>query len=152
MSSDGDINAPLPRMSKEDAEKWARHFTESMARSAEVKIAEKTVEPTFHECVGRNDEVAEDGRFNLDYYARAPLPVADHPKAVRKIQTDLEKRGYKIDGYQEIEGEEPSVILDASSPDKGFSLSVRGYHPDDELFFSVSTPCLLPPGVEQQKF
>ncbi|MBN3930970.1 hypothetical protein IQ279_15250 [Streptomyces verrucosisporus] len=148
----GEVNEPLPRMSKKKAEEWARHFTDSMARSAGVKISQKTVNPTFHECVGKNDEVAEDGRFNLDYYSRAPLKVADHAESVKKIREDLKRNGYKIDGYQEIHGENPSVILDASDPDKGFSISVRGYHPDDELFFSISTPCLLPPGATQQQF
>lgn len=146
-----EANEPLPRMSKEKAEEWTRNFTDSMARSAGVKISEKTVDSTFHDCVGEDDEVAEDGRFNLDYYARAPLKVADHSAAVGKIREDLKKNGYKIEKFQKIEGEKPSVILDASDPDEGFNLSVRGYHPDDELFFSVSTPCLLPPGATQQQ-
>lgn len=151
MPGSGNINDPLPRMSKKEAEKWARHFTESMARSAKVEISEETVNPTFHECVGENNEVASDGRFILDYYARASLAVADQAEAVKRVKVDLEKRGYKI-RFHEKGGDKPVVILDASDPKKGFSVAAEGHSPDDELLFSVSTPCLLPPGVEQQKF
>ncbi|MFD1832969.1 hypothetical protein ACFSJS_25470 [Streptomyces desertarenae] len=144
-------NEPLPRMSKKGAEDWARHFTESMARSAGVKIKEGTVKPAFHDCVGENDEVAEDGRFLLDYYARASLPVSEHAKAVKKVRADLEKRGYTINGYQETGGGKPSVLLDAAHPEKGFTVSAEGHAPQDELLFSISTPCLLPPGATQQQ-
>lgn len=145
-------NEPLPRMGKEETERWARHFTESMARSAETEVKEESVRPTFHGCVGENDEVAEDGRFILDYYARAPLPAEGHAEAVKKIQAALKERGYAIIGYQENKGGKPSVVLDASHPEKGFTVSAEGHSPEDELLFSISTPCLLPPDATQQQF
>ncbi|MGH3118085.1 MAG: hypothetical protein ACRDP3_28270 [Streptomyces sp.] len=139
-------------MSKKEAQKWAHHFVESMARTARVEIDKKTVKPAFSNCVGENAEVAKDGRFNLDYYARAPISVDDQATAVRRVHDELKKRGYKILGLQEIGGEKSSVILDAKSKEKDFSISVEGSSQDPDLLFSVTTPCILPPGAKQQKF
>lgn len=152
MAKKDDINHPLPRMSKEKAQQWAHHFTKSMARSAEVEVSGKSIRPEFTKCVGKHDELPDDGRFNLDYYARAPLSIDKHFEAVRRVRDDLKKQGYKIDGYREIKGKNQAVILDASSPEKGFEVSVEGYHREDALLFTVGTPCLMPPGKKQKQY
>jgi hypothetical protein len=146
----GNPNDPLPRMSRGGAESWAEQFVASMARSAEVRVDPKTVRPGFTRCVGKNDEVADDGRFQLHYSARAPLEPHDYAAAVKRVRSELEKRDYRIDGYQEKQGS--VVSLSATNVKKGFFVSVEGYHGQRSLLFVVMTPCLLPPGVEQQQW
>lgn len=152
MTGKSEINDPLPVMSQRGAEDWAQHFTESMARTAKVEIDKKMTKPAFGKCVGKNDEVAEDGRFDLMYTARAPLDASEHLRAVKRIKEELEDRGYKIDAYQVTKGADGSVLLDASDPKKGFRLSIDAYGQDDLLTLTVSTPCLLPPGKKQQQY
>ncbi|MEE4591695.1 hypothetical protein V2J94_07300 [Streptomyces sp. DSM 41524] len=151
MSDDkDDPNAPLPRMSREDAQKWARHFTESMARTAQAPINDKSVRPDFSECVGKHDEVVDDGRFVLDYSARSPLPEAGHAAAVKRIRKELEKRGYDIESYDEMKGD-AQVILRARSPKDNFYIFVEAYGEQKSILYDIITPCLLPPGVKQKK-
>ncbi len=49
------------------------------------------------------------------------------------------------------EDEEPANAVDAKHPEDQQFVSV-GSVGEDLLVFSVVTPCLLPPGVEQQQF
>jgi len=152
MSSDGgDKNAPLPRMSRSDAQTWAAHFAESMARSAGVQIDEKSIDPQFHDCIGEHDEVMHDGRFDLTYRAEAPLAPPHQGGAVARIRDDLKKRGYEITSFRDDDAMDPAVVLEAYSRDKHFSVDVSGYKSPDVLNFAVFTPCLLPPGVKQEK-
>ena len=152
MTSDGgDKNAPLPRMSREGAQTWATDFVESMARSAGVGIDEKSIDPAFYDCIGEHDEVMHDGRFDLTYYAHAPLAQQLQGSAVAKIRDDLKKRGYEITSFRDDDSMDPAVVLEAFSRDKHFSVDVSGYKTPDELHFVVSTPCLLPPGAKQEK-
>lgn len=150
MSEKDEANSPLPVMSEKKAESWARHFAESMARSARVKTDAETERPKVQGCVGENGEVAKDGRFIMDYSVRAPLPIADHASAIKRVRDALKERKYDITAFQEVKGKKPSVILEASSPKKGFSVAVDGNFSQESLLFSVSTPCLLPPGVKQE--
>ncbi|RLL68513.1 hypothetical protein [Streptomyces sp. Z26] len=71
---------------------------------------------------------------------------------MRRVRDELERRGYRVLGFQDIKGAETSVILDAESRENDFSVSVEGSHRHDDLLFSVMTPCLLPPGAAQQRF
>lgn len=152
MSEKDAMNKPLPRMSQEHARQWAKHFTESMARSANVKVTEKSMKPEFNRCVGKGNETPEDGRFILDHYTRAPVPVSEHFRAVGRVRDDLKKNGYKIETFQKAEGKNQYVTLEASSPRKGFTVSVEGDHSEDSLRFTVSTPCLMPPGKKQKQY
>ncbi|RLL67966.1 hypothetical protein [Streptomyces sp. Z26] len=151
MSEKDEPNEPLPVMSEKKSEAWARHFAASMARSARVMVDDSTERPKVQGCTGKNGETAGDGRFSMDYAVRAPLPVADHATAVGRVREALEERGYEITGYQELQGDEPSVILEAVSRKDGFSVAVEGLPSSESLLFSVSTPCLLPPGAKQEK-
>ncbi|MGQ4514140.1 hypothetical protein [Streptomyces sp. DW26H14] len=149
--SGGDKNAPLPRMSRDSARSWAAHFAGSMAASAGAEIDAETVKPQFAECTGRHDEVAHDGRFALTYRAHAPLAAEKQGSAAASIRDDLKKRGYEITSFRDDDSVDPAVILEARSPDKGFSIDVSGYKSPAELHFVVFTPCLLPPGVKQEQ-
>ncbi|MBM9506819.1 hypothetical protein [Actinacidiphila acididurans] len=150
-SDDGGKNAPLPRMSRQDAQTWAAHFTQSMARSAGVGIQEKSIDPQFHNCIGKHDEVVNDGRFDLTYRAEARLAPSLQGSAVARIRDDLKKRGYQITSFRDDNSVQPAVVLQAYSPDQHFSVDVSGYTSPDVLDFAVSTPCLIPPGAKQEK-
>ncbi|MEW2547051.1 hypothetical protein AB0910_14940 [Streptomyces sp. NPDC047002] len=150
-SKNADKNAPLPRMSREDAQSWAAHFAQSIARSANAEVDAKSVRPQFSDCVGRNDEMAGDGRFTLTYRAHAPLAAQRHGSAAAKIKDDLEQRGLEIMSFRNDASLDPAVVLEARSQDKHFSIDVSGYRSPDELHLVVFTPCLLPPGAKQQQ-
>lgn len=68
-SDDNGKNAPLPRMSRADAQASAAAFAESLARSAGAPIDARSIKPQFSDCIGEHDETAEDGRFFLTYRA-----------------------------------------------------------------------------------
>jgi hypothetical protein len=150
-SNDGDKNAPLPRMSRPAAQSWAAHFTESMARSAGVEIDQASVKPEFNDCVGKNDEIMHDGRFTLDYRTEAHVEQQRQADAVARIRDDLKKRGYTISSFRNDVTVDPPVTLEAYSPDKDFYILVEGYKSPQVLNFLVASPCLLPPGVKQEK-
>ncbi|MER5850646.1 hypothetical protein ABT126_27385 [Streptomyces sp. NPDC002012] len=152
MSDDG-VNDPLPRMSREKAEKWAKHWTDSMVSTAHARIDPGTARSTadFTDCIGKNDESAEDGRFTLSYSVRGTLPRSEHARAVTDIRNTLKNKGFEIQSFGIDQDREPANALDAKHPKDQQFVSV-GSVGQDLLVFIVSTPCLLPPGVEQQKF
>ncbi|MGW1183760.1 hypothetical protein ACWD7Y_32415 [Streptomyces drozdowiczii] len=151
--SDEGANDPLPRMSKEKAEKWAKHWADSMVGTAHARLDPKTARPTasFTDCIGRNNEVADDGRFTLRYSVRGTLPRSDHAAAVTAIKDTLKKKGFEIQTFVVNEDEEPANAVDARHPEDHQFISV-GSVDKDLLVFIVVTPCLLPPGVDQQQF
>ena len=150
-SDRADINAPLPRMGKRVAYKSARQLVSTMAAAGRVEISNRYTQPAFTNCVGRNYETAHDGRFNLDYYARADLAVEKHVRAIDRIRIVLEKHGVDIEGHQRMQGERQSVIL-RGRKSQTLSFSVEGSYRQDQLRFAVHTPCLLPPGRPQQQY
>lgn len=151
--SDEGVNDPLPRMSKEKAEKWAKHWTDSMVSTARARLDPKTARPAadFTNCVGSNNETSGDGRFTLSYSVRGTLPRAEHAAAVTDIKETLKDKGFDIQTFVVNEDEEPANAVDAKHPEDQQFVSV-GSVGEDLLVFSVVTPCLLPPGVEQQQF
>ncbi|MFF3123033.1 hypothetical protein ACFVRD_11820 [Streptomyces sp. NPDC057908] len=152
MSDDG-VNDPLPRMSREKAEKWAKHWTDSMVGTAHARLDPKTARPTasFTDCTGEKGETADDGRFTLRYSVRGTLPRTAHAGAVTAIKDTLKDKGFDIQTFVVGEDTEPANVVDAKHPKDQQFVSV-GSVDKDLLVFIVSTPCLLPPGVEQQKF
>ncbi|AXG82784.1 hypothetical protein DVK44_20770 [Streptomyces paludis] len=153
--SDNGINDPLPRMSKVKAEEWARHWTESMARTAKAEIQPET-DPelsaaSFTHCVGERDEVAGDGRFTLRYSVRAKLPKKQHAQAIRAIRDTLKRKGFEIVGYRSDASKNPANLVDAKHPEDHQAISAEDID-DSLLVLIVNTPCLLPPGVSQQQF
>ncbi|WP_330240898.1 hypothetical protein [Streptomyces sp. NBC_00525] len=151
--SDEGANEPLPRMSKEKAESWAKHWTDSMVKTAHARLDPESARPTasFTDCVGRDNETADDGRFTLRYSVRGTLPRAGHPAAVTAVKDTLKKKGFEIQTFVVNEDEEPANVVDARHPEDRQFVSV-GSVGKDLLVFIVNTPCLLPPGVEQQQF
>ncbi|WP_128512538.1 hypothetical protein [Streptomyces inhibens] len=149
---DDDLNKPLPRKSRADALAWAKQYTAAMAHYAETKISnDPAPRESFEECIGRNDEVADDGRFTLTYAVYAHLPQKDHIEAVRKVRTALKQHGVEITSYEERPAR-PEVLLHGFHNKEHFSLIADSVKPPNLLRFSVSTPCFLPPGAKQQKF
>ncbi|MET9291307.1 hypothetical protein [Streptomyces sp. NPDC003077] len=152
MSGGADINAPLPRKSREEALRWAQQYTRAMAHDADVKPAPKTEVKRFHNCVGKNDEVAEDGRFTLTYHIEGDLPRDRHIAAARKLRTALEQHG--ITGITTTERPQDSRPVDMRGHNKKERFHVRLYSLDnpDQLQFTVTTSCFLPPDAKQQQF
>lgn len=152
-SPSDDPDKPLPRKSRDDSLSWAKHYTSTMAHYAEVRIGD-TFGPftDFEDCVGKNDEVADDGRYTLTYTVYADLPQDDHISAVRKLRAALEEHaGITVTDYEE-RPEKPEVILYGQHDKENFSLIADSAKPPNTLRMSVSTPCFLPPGAKQQKF
>ncbi|MFF0555640.1 hypothetical protein [Streptomyces sp. NPDC004266] len=149
--SDEAKNDPLPRMTKAKAEAWAKHWVESMARTAEAEIVPSTYQANFTNCLGKNGESADDGRFTLAYDARAKLPKAQQAAGILAIKKELEKQGFRIVGYRSDPALDPSDLVDAEHP-KDRQFVTAGDVSDELITLGVNTPCLLPPGVEQQEF
>ncbi|MFJ5102439.1 hypothetical protein [Streptomyces sp. NPDC088554] len=142
-------------MSKPRAEEWARHWAQSMARTAKAEIQPET-DPElpaahFTECIGKNNEITDDGRFTLRYSVRAKLARAQHADAIRAIRDTLEEKGFEIVGYRSDPSKDPANLVDAKHP-KDRQFVSAGDVSDNLLTLIVSTPCLLPPGAEQQQW
>ncbi|MDQ8700924.1 hypothetical protein RCO28_00250 [Streptomyces sp. LHD-70] len=147
-----DVNEPLPRKSRESSLAWAREYTSAMARYAEVRITDHPASRKhFEECVGKNNEVADDGRYMLTYTAYAKIPDERHIGAVRKLRKALEEHGVRVTSHTE-RPETPEVILYGTNDEQRFSLIADSVNPPGTLRLSVSTACFLPPGVKQQQF
>ncbi|GCD45907.1 hypothetical protein [Streptomyces paromomycinus] len=149
--NDGGKNDPLPVKSQEQAEQAARGLIDSLAAEYGVKADGKTVNKEFRDCHGKDGESSDDGRFILSYAVRAPVPEAEHGKAVRAMRRKLEADGYKVSGYREDKTKKPWALLDAKGGRDRLFISVQSYVPPDQLTFSVTTPCFLPPGVKQEQ-
>lgn len=147
-----DINKPLPRKSREESLQWAKDYTSTMARYADVEISsDPAPRKRFDICVGQNDEVAEDGRYTLTYTGYAKLPDKQHIPAIRKLRKALEEHGVRITSHTERPAT-PEAIMYGRSDSEGYSLIADSVNPPGTLRLSVSTPCFLPPGAKQQQF
>ncbi|ARH91010.1 hypothetical protein STRMOE7_12570 [Streptomyces sp. MOE7] len=146
-------NAPLPRKSRADTLAWAKQYTSTMAHYAQVTIADTPApQAHFEDCVGKGDEVADDGRFTLTYATYARLPAQDHIAAVRKLRDALKKHGVDVSDYTE-DLDRPAVTLYAKNRAERFLITADNtIKPANTLLLAVSTSCFLPPGAEQQKF
>lgn len=156
MSQSDDSNAPLPRMAKDAALQWAKDYTAYMAKLTDVELLPDTAKVNFEECVGENDEVAEDGRYSLFYYVYSPAPVTEHTRIVRKLRSELPKQGYEVTSYREFKNAYASAIFWARNKKNDYRVEAdtvgSGKTKPQRLSFSVRTPCMLPPGVKQQQF
>ncbi|MFC3578147.1 hypothetical protein ACFOZ0_33810 [Streptomyces yaanensis] len=156
MSQSDDPNAPLPRMERDVALNWAKDYTAYMARLTDVELVPSTAKVNFEACIGGNDEVAEDGRYSLFYYVYSPAPVTDHTRVVRTLRRELSQQGYEVTGYREFKDAYASAVFRAKSKENSYRVTAEtvgsGKTKPQRLSFSVRTPCMLPPGVEQQQF
>ncbi|WP_234314770.1 hypothetical protein [Streptomyces sp. NRRL F-5135] len=142
-------------MSKKKAEEWAKHWIESMARTAGAEIRTET-EPDapaakFTDCVGENNEIADDGRFTLRYDVHAYLARNRQTEGIRAIRDTLKAKGFEIQGYRSDPTMNPVNLVDAKHPNDHQFVSVEDLN-DELILLTVSTPCLLPPGAKQQQF
>ena len=60
--------------------------TSTWPEQAGAALRPETATEHFHDCVGRADEVADDGRFQLLYYVRGRLPQDAHLAAVGLLE------------------------------------------------------------------
>lgn len=149
MTDDGK-NDPLPVRSREKAEYDARALIDQLTEVIDTHIDPATVHRSFRDCVGKNGETADDGRFDLDYWVEAPLPGKKHNAALRVLKKKLKSESFTIKDYRE--GDWRHVLLYAKGGKDDFFVSVGAVRPPDErLVLSVTTPCFLPPGVEQEQ-
>ncbi|BCK71551.1 hypothetical protein Srufu_055040 [Streptomyces libani subsp. rufus] len=146
-------NAPLPRKSRADTLAWAKQYTSTMAHYAQVDVADDPAPQThFEDCVGKGDEVADDGRFTLTYATYARLPAQDHIAAVRKLRNALKNHGVDVSDYTE-DPDRPTVTLYAKNRTERFLITADNtIKPANTLLLAVSTSCFLPPDAKQQKF
>ncbi|MEV6588108.1 hypothetical protein [Streptomyces acidicola] len=156
MSQSDNPNAPLPRMEKDAAVKWAEDYTAYMARLTDVELTPSTAKVNFEACIGENDEVAEDGRYSLFYYVYSPAPVTEHTRIVRTLRRELPEQGYEVTGYREFQDAYSSAIFSARNKKNNYSIEGdtvgSGKTKPQRFSFAVRTPCMLPPGAEQQQF
>lgn len=153
---DADPNAPLPRMDKDSAVKWAEEYTAYMARLTDVELDPSTAKARFEACLGKNDELAVDGRYGLFYYVNSPVPVTEHTRVVRALRRELPRQGYEVTAYREFQSAYASAVFRARDTKNSCLVTAdtvgSGRTKPQRLSFAVRTPCLLPPGVEQQWF
>ncbi|MFF4521575.1 hypothetical protein [Streptomyces bluensis] len=150
-----DKNAALPRKSEKQALSEAQQYTEAMARYSGVVLSSGTAVKDVYDCVGKDDEIAEDGRFTLTYHIKGELPREKHIAAARRLSKALEGHRITVDSLDERPGDDRPVILDGSVVGKQkerISLTVESIEAPDGLQYVVTTPCYLPPGVRQQRF
>ncbi|MDC2958777.1 hypothetical protein PO587_30490 [Streptomyces gilvifuscus] len=151
-----DPNAPLPRVDKNAAVKWAEEYTTYLARLTGVELDPPTARANFEACLGRNDEVAIDGRYSLFYYVNSPAPVTEHTHVVRTLRRELPQQGYEVTAYREFENAYASAVFRARDTRSSYLVTAdtvgSGRTKPQRLSFAVRTPCLLPPGAEQQQF
>ncbi|MEU6541825.1 hypothetical protein [Streptomyces sp. NPDC046859] len=147
---------PLPRTAKDDALRWAKDRTAYMAEITDVQLKPSTATVHFENCLGANDEVAEDGRYSLFYYVDSLAPVTEHTRVVRTLRQKLEKQGYEVTGYREFKDAYTSAVFRANDRKSHYRVTAEtvgsGKTKPQALSFAVRTPCMLPPGVEQQQF
>ncbi|MEU6147565.1 hypothetical protein ABZ848_45360 [Streptomyces sp. NPDC047081] len=149
-------NAPLPRVAKADALKWAKDSTAHMAELTGAELLPGTAKVNWEQCVGENDEVAEDGRYSLFYYVYSPAPSTEHTPMVRKLRSELPGEGYELTSYREFKSAYASAVFRARDKRNDYSVEAEtvgsGRTKPQRFSFAVRTPCLLPPGAKQQQF
>ncbi|THA24556.1 hypothetical protein E4198_07175 [Streptomyces sp. RKND-216] len=143
-------------MKKDAAVKWAEDYTAYMARISNAELLPSTEKVHFQDCIGEDDEVAEDGRYSLFYYVYSPAPAGEHTRIVRTLRQELPQHGYKVTSYREFKNSYESAVFRARNEKNSYAVSATtvgsGKTKPQRLSFAVRTPCMLPPGVEQQQF
>jgi hypothetical protein len=149
MTDDGK-NDPLPVRSQAKTEYEVRALIDLLADAVGSEVEGKSVDKKFGQCMGKDGEIAHDGRFDLDYLAAVPLPREKYNTALRALRERLEAEKYKVSDYRE--GEWRDILIYAKGTDSSFFVSVHAAKPPyDELTLHVTTPCYLPPGKHQEQ-
>ncbi|MFD8304744.1 hypothetical protein ACFV29_20710 [Streptomyces sp. NPDC059690] len=150
------VNSALPRKEREDALRSAKDTTARMARLTGAELLPDTAKAVYEGCVGENDEVADDGRYTLFYYVYSPAPATEHTSMVRKLRSRLPGQGYEVTSYREFKSAYASAVFRARNKKNDYRVEAEtvgsGKTKPQRFSFAVRTPCLLPPGAQQQKF
>ncbi|MDI3407940.1 hypothetical protein [Streptomyces cavernicola] len=148
--TDSGKNAPLPVKSQSRAEYEVRALIDLLAAEIGSEVDTETVDKNFRECRGKQGEEASDGRFDLGYSVAVPHPRAEYNSGLQRLRKKLEAKGYKVTDYRE--GDWRNILLYAKGGDSNYFVSVGASKPPyDEMVVYVTTPCFLPPGVEQEQ-
>ncbi|MEV0275532.1 hypothetical protein AB0I22_03985 [Streptomyces sp. NPDC050610] len=145
-------NAPLPRMSRESAQTWARKFTERLAKSIGEPVGPRTPDARFLKCGGKNGETATDDRFILMYSAWVKVPAERHNEAAHKLREILVDEGYTITTERSYKAPKQSMILEARPKKGGFFIAIQSAAVDGgfpEITLGIDSPCMIPPGATQ---
>ncbi|WP_431043814.1 hypothetical protein ACQUSR_19255 [Streptomyces sp. P1-3] len=147
-------NDPLPRMSQSDAEEQARRYIDEVGDIIERHTGVRKADVRFRSCVGKNGEEATDARYAVSYADWFKFGVEHHNEAAEKIRAAFEKNGYTISTFRRFEKPRTSMIVEARDPKTGYFVNVessdgsKGY---PMLGMYVSSPCMIPPGEEQEQ-
>ncbi|MDQ8704584.1 hypothetical protein RCO28_19115 [Streptomyces sp. LHD-70] len=148
--TDSGKNDPLPVKSQSRAEYEVRALIDLLADELGSEVDTETVNKNFRECRGKQGDEANDGRFDLGYSAAVPHPRAEYNSGLKKLRKKLEAKGYKVTDYRE--GDWRHILLYAKGGDANYFVSVGASKPPyDEMTVYVTTPCFLPPGVDQEQ-
>ncbi|MFI6153574.1 hypothetical protein ACIBCA_12840 [Kitasatospora sp. NPDC051170] len=136
---------PLPVKSREEALSWAKRTTDYLAQLVGTTIRPEGARTSYRDCVGKEGEMRDDGRFVMSYAGYAPFPLEQHPEAARKVRAELEKEGFEIAGYREkVDSGRIDVIVDAYQKSSRYLMTLETMQSGD-LMFRINTPCLMPP-------
>ncbi|MFH8981010.1 hypothetical protein [Streptomyces varsoviensis] len=145
-------NDPLPRMSKEHAQDWARDFTKRLAKVIGKPVNSRQPDVSFLGCTGKNGEEATDDRYVMMYSAWVTIPPEQHNEAAKKLRKTLVDQGYTITTERTYKPPKQSMILEARPAKEGFFIGIEsaktngGYQ---EIAIGINSPCMIPPGATQ---
>lgn len=145
-------NQPLPRMSKADAEDWARRFTLHLAETVGVPLNKRKPVAKFFPCTGRNGETATDARYTLMYTAWLDLPPEKHNEAAVKLRKMFETDGYSISTFRPYRDQKETMIVEARPQKGGFFIGIESANEGRrELSLGINSPCMIPPSEPQKE-
>jgi hypothetical protein len=152
-SSDG-INAPLPRASRAQATAKARSMVDALAGAAGLRPGPPTSETAFSDCVGQNDEIAHDGRFELAYSVYVNVPQDQQTTVGQKIRTYMRRAKYADVSFHPFHTATAELMVRGYNGDWFIDIDtvLPGSGPATRIYISINSTCYLPPGVKQQKF
>lgn len=152
-SSNDGINSPLPRSSRAQAKAKATSVVNALANAGGHRSSRVTTDD-FSDCVGEHDEVAHDGRFTLQYSADIDAPPSQHNTIGLQIRAYMKRAKYSDVIWRPARTKNDEMLLRGYTGNWSVDVgSIVGNHgPGSEIYISVAAPCLLPPGVKQQKF
>lgn len=151
-SRDEGKNKPLPRMTKEQAEDWARRFSRHLADVIGVPLNSRKPLAEFFPCKGKRGETATDARYRLMYRAWVDLPPEKHNEAAKRLRTMFEKDGYNVGAFRLYRSYEESMIVEARPDKGGFYIAVESAGEGSrQLGLAIDSPCLIPPSETQKE-
>jgi hypothetical protein len=119
-------------------------------RYAKQIIAELGAEPArtalnVAACRGKNDEVAADGRFDIQANYQIPLTEGTHRATLGRLRDEWVKQGYELNDNRTFKEDE--ITVDVRNPTDGIQISLTSTRPATAVAVTIITPCYTPPKV-----